>query len=64
MGPVNKGSFPFEALNITLNNNKTFNTEMGIQPIVEYFHGLVLVLLLTGIYTCLSGILGCSSVQR
>lgn len=65
VGLVNKGSSPFEALNIiALNNNEAFNTEMGIKPTVEYFHGLVFVLLLTGIYACLSGILRNSSARR
>lgn len=50
VGQVNKGSSPFEALHIiALNINKTLNNEMGIKPIVECFHGLVLVLLLIGI---------------
>lgn len=62
---MSKASSPSKALNIiALNNNKTLSVEMGIKPTVEYFHGLVLVLLLVGIYACPSGLLRCTSAAR
>lgn len=49
VGWVNEGSSPPEALHIiALTTNETLNTELGIKPTVEYFHGLVWVWLCQG----------------
>lgn len=40
VGQVNKAPSSPEALNRISLNNKTLNPEVGIKPIVEYFHRL------------------------